>query len=755
MARTVQLDQTRNIGIMAHIDAGKTTSTERILFYTGVTYKIGEVHEGTTVMDWMEQERERGITITSAATTASWTRFAKKYRINIIDTPGHVDFTVEVERSLRVLDGAVAIFDAVAGVQPQSETVWRQADKYRVPRIAFINKMDRIGADFDHSVRSMRQRLSAHPVPVQFPIGREDNFIGVVDFLEEKAIIWKDETLGAEYETLPLEKLWDAEYLAAHPPVAVAVKASGLTPEFYKEHRDKVVEYISEHDDEIMHKYLEQTKITPEELRASLRKSTIALKLVPVLAGSAFKNKGLQPLLDAVIDYLPAPSDVPPVEGKDPNGTETLTRAASDDEPFSALAFKIMTDPFVGHVTYIRVYSGVLKAGQNVYNSTRKTRERIGRLLRMHANKREEIEAIEAGDIAACVGLKNVTTGDTLCDENKPIVLENIDFPAPVIQVAIEPKTKADQEKMGVALGKLGQEDPTFRMHTDHETNQTLISGMGELHLEIIVDRMMREFGVQANVGRPQVAYRETILRQAEGEGKYIKQTGGRGQYGHAVITLHPLPQSSHDDMHELSEEEIAEMAKNIAGGKGGKYSFDKEHRLLFVDKVVGGAIPREFIKPIEDGIREAMETGVLAGYEMVDAAVVLTDGSAHDVDSSEMAFKIAGSMAFKDACKKANPKLLEPIMRVEVVVPEDYMGPVIADLNSRRGQMQGRESRGGTEIINVLVPLSTMFGYATEIRSRTQGRGSFTMHFSHYEQAPNNVAEEIMGKKNGDKPKK
>jgi elongation factor G len=755
MARLVQLDQTRNIGIMAHIDAGKTTSTERILFYTGVTYKIGEVHEGTTVMDWMEQERERGITITSAATTASWTRFDKKYRINIIDTPGHVDFTVEVERSLRVLDGAVAIFDAVAGVQPQSETVWRQADKYRVPRIAFINKMDRVGADFDHSVRSMRQRLSAHPVPLQFPIGREDNFIGVIDFIEERAIIWKDETLGAEYETVALEKLWDAEYLAAHPPVATAVKFCGLTAEFYKEHREKVVEYIAEHDDAIMHKYLEQAKISPAELRASLRKSTIALKLVPVLAGSAFKNKGLQPLLDAVIDYLPAPSDVPPVEGKDPNGSEVLVRTPSDDQPFSALAFKIMTDPFVGHVTYVRVYSGVLKAGQNVYNSTRKTRERIGRLLRMHANKREEIDSIEAGDIAACVGLKNVTTGDTLCDEDKPIVLENIDFPAPVISVAIEPKTKADQEKMGIALGKLGQEDPTFRMHTDHETNQTLISGMGELHLEIIVDRMMREFGVQANIGRPQVAYRETILRQAEGEGRYIKQTGGRGQYGHAVITLHPLPNSDHDDMHELSEEEIAELAKNVAGGKGGKFNFDKEHRLLFVDKVVGGSIPREFIKPIEDGIREAMETGVLGGYEMVDCAVVLTDGSYHDVDSSEMAFKIAGSMAFKDACKKANPKLLEPIMRVEVVVPEDYMGPVIADLNSRRGQMQGRESRGGTEIINVLVPLSTMFGYATEIRSRTQGRGSFTMHFSHYEQVPGNLAEDIIGGKNGEKLKK
>jgi elongation factor G len=755
MPRQVQLDQTRNIGIMAHIDAGKTTSTERILFYTGVTYKIGEVHEGTTVMDWMEQERERGITITSAATTASWTRYGKKYRINIIDTPGHVDFTVEVERSLRVLDGAVAIFDAVAGVQPQSETVWRQADKYRVPHIAFINKMDRIGADFDHSIRTIRQRLGAHPVPLQFPIGREDNFIGVVDFLEERAIIWKDETLGAEYETVALEKLWDAAYLAEHPEVEKAVKASGLTQEFYKEHHDKVVEYIAEHDDAIMGKYLEQHKIEAAELRASLRKSTIALKLVPVLAGSAFKNKGLQPLLDAVIDFLPAPIDVPPVEGQDPNGSETLVRKVSDDEPFSALAFKIMTDPFVGHVTYIRVYSGVLKAGQNVYNSTRKTRERIGRLLRMHANKREEIDTIEAGDIAACVGLKNVTTGDTLCDEDKPITLENIDFPAPVIQVAIEPKTKADQEKMGVALGKLGQEDPTFRMHTDAETNQTLISGMGELHLEIIVDRMMREFGVQANVGRPQVAYRETVLKEAEGEGKYIKQTGGRGQYGHAVIKLLPLPQSAHDDMHELSEEELADLAKNISGGKPGKFSFDKEHRLLFIDKIIGGSVPREFIKPIEEGIREAMETGILAGYEMVDAAVVLTDGSYHDVDSSEMAFKIAGSMAFKDACKKANPKLLEPIMRVEVVVPEDYMGTVIADLNSRRGQMQGRESRGGTEIINVLVPLSTMFGYATEIRSRTQGRGSFTMHFSHYEQAPNNISDEIIKGKNGGAPGK
>jgi len=748
MARQVQLEQTRNIGIMAHIDAGKTTCTERILFYTGVTYKIGEVHEGTTVMDWMEQERERGITITSAATTASWKRYDKSYRINIIDTPGHVDFTVEVERSLRVLDGAVAVFDAVAGVQPQSETVWRQADKYRVPRIAFINKMDRIGADFDHSIRTMRQRLQAHPVPINYPIGREDNFIGVIDFIEEHAVVWSEEALGADFEILPLEKLWDAAYLKAHPALEAAVKAGALTPEFYKEHREKVVEYIAEHDDAILTKYLDQHKLEPAELRASLRRSTIALKLVPVLAGSAFKNKGVQPLLDAVIDYLPSPLDVPPVEGTDPDGTEPELRRASDDQPFAALAFKIMTDPYVGHVTYIRVYSGVVKTGQSVFNSTKKTRERIGRLLRMHANKREEIESIEAGDIAACVGLKNVSTGDTLCSEEKPIVLENIEFPTPVISVAIEPKTKADQEKMGTALGKLAQEDPTFRVHTDHETNQTLISGMGELHLEIIVDRMMREFGVQANVGRPQVAYRETILKVAEGEGKYIRQTGGRGQYGHAVLSVHPLPSAGHDS-HELSTDEIDELSKSVAG-KGGKWHFDKEHRLLFVDKIVGGSVPREFIPPIEDGVREAMETGVLAGYEMVDVAVVLTDGSYHDVDSSEMAFKIAGSMAFKDACKRANPKLLEPIMRVEVVVPEEYMGPVIADLNSRRGQLQGRESRAGSEIINVLVPLAEMFGYATEIRSRTQGRGSFTMHFSHYEQAPSNVSEEVIARATG-----
>jgi elongation factor G len=749
MTRQVQLDQIRNIGIMAHIDAGKTTCTERILFYTGVTYKIGEVHEGTTVMDWMDQERERGITITSAATTASWKRFDKTFRINIIDTPGHVDFTVEVERSLRVLDGAVAVFDAVAGVQPQSETVWRQADKYRVPRIAFINKMDRIGADFEHSIMTMRQRLSAHPVAITHPIGREDNFIGIIDFIEERAIIWKDETLGAEYEILPLEKLWDAEFLKTRPEIEKAVQAAALSPEFYRERREKVVEYIAEHDDAILTKYLEQHKLEPAELRASLRRSTIALKLVPVIAGSAFKNKGVQSLLDAVIDYLPSPMDVPPVEGTTLDGNEAVLRRAADDQPFAALAFKIMTDPFVGHVTYIRVYSGVLKTGQSVFNSTRKVRERMGRLLRMHANKREEIESVEAGDIAACVGLKNVTTGDTLCDEEKPIVLENIDFPAPVISVAIEPKTKVDQEKMGTALGKLAQEDPTFRVHTDHDTGQVLISGMGELHLEIIVDRMMREFGVQANVGRPQVAYRETIIKAAEGEHKHIKQSGGRGQYGHVKLIVQPLPGAGHEDMHDLSTDELDELAKQVAG-KGGKWRFDKEHRLLFIDKLVGGSIPREFVPPIEAGIKEAMDSGVLAGYEMVDVAVMVIDGSYHDVDSSEMAFKIAGSMAFKEGCRKASPRLLEPIMRVEVVVPEDYMGPVISDLNSRRGQLQGRESRSGSEIINVQVPLAEMFGYATDIRSRTQGRGSFTMHFSHYQQAPPNISEEIIGGTNG-----
>jgi elongation factor G len=749
MPRQVQLDETRNIGIMAHIDAGKTTSTERILFYTGVTYKIGEVDEGTATMDWMEQERERGITITSAATTTYWARFGKKHCINIIDTPGHVDFTVEVERSLRVLDGAVAIFDAVAGVQPQSEAVWRQADKYRVPRIAFVNKMDRVGADFDHCIRSMRQRLSAHPVPLQFPLGKEDSFIGCIDFIEQKAVIWKEETLGANYENLELEQLWDPAFLETRPDVAAALKASAIGPEFYREHRDKVVEYIAEHDDVVLSKWVQEHALSPEELRASIRRSTIALKLVPVLAGSAFKNKGIQPLLDAIVDFLPSPVDVPPVEGTSLDGTEPVLRRASDDQPFAALAFKIMSDPYVGHLTYIRAYSGVLKSGSYVFNSTKRTRERIGRLLRMHANKREEIEAIYAGDIAACVGLKSVGTGDTLSDENKPVVLESIEFPAPVISVAIEPKTKADQEKLGTALGKLTQEDPTFRVHTDPDTGQTLISGMGELHLEIIVDRMMREFGVQASVGRPQVAYRETIRRKAIAEGKYIRQTGGRGQYGHCKIEVYPLPSAGHEDMHEMSADELDALAKQLSG-PGGKWRFDKEHRLLFIDKIVGGAIPKEFIWPIDAGIREAMETGVLAGYEMVDIAVALVDGSYHEVDSSEMAFKIAGSMAFKEACQRAQPALLEPVMRIEVVVPEEYMGDVIGDLNGRRGHVQGLEARGGSQIIRAEVPLAEMFGYATDLRSRTQGRASFTMHFSHYEEAPASIAEEVVARATG-----
>ncbi len=749
MEREVQLDRTRNIGIMAHIDAGKTTCTERILFYTGVTYKIGEVHDGTATMDWMDQERERGITITSAATTCFWARNDVKHRVNIIDTPGHVDFTVEVERSLRVLDGAVAVFDAVAGVQPQSETVWRQADKYRVPRLCFINKMDRVGADFDHCIRTIRQRLGAHPVPLQFPLGKEDAFIGVIDFITEKALVWKEDTLGAQYEEFPVAQLWDTAFVASRPEIAAALKISAINKDFYVEHRNKVVEYVAEHDDTVLEKYLQEHALSPEELRASIRRSTIALKLVPVVAGSAFKNKGVQPLLDAVVDFLPAPTDIPPVEGTVPDGHDAVLRRASDEQPFAALAFKIMTDPFVGHVTYIRVYSGVIKAGSYVYNSSRRTRERVGRLLRMHANKREEIEAIFAGDIAACVGLKSVTTGDTLCDEDKQIVLEAIEFPAPVISVAIEPRTKADQDKMGQALAKLMQEDPTFRMHTDQDTGQTLISGMGELHLEIIVDRMMREFNVQATVGRPQVAYRETIKKKSEAEGRYIRQTGGRGQYGHCKITLHPLGRTAHEDMHEMSTDELDALSKSIAGG-GGKWRFDKEHRFLFIDKVVGGAIPKEFIPPIEHGIREAMETGVLAGYEMVDAAVVLYDGSYHDVDSSEMAFKIAGSMAFKEACRKAQPTLLEPVMRVEVVCPEDNMGAVTGDLNARRGRIQGMESRAGSQILRSEVPLAEMFGYATDLRSRTQGRASFTMHFSHYEEAPNSIAEEIIAKATG-----
>jgi len=752
MARVFKLDDTRNIGIMAHIDAGKTTSTERILFYTGVTYKIGSVDEGTATMDWMEQERERGITINSAATTASWDRFGKKYRVNIIDTPGHVDFTVEVERSLRVLDGAVCVFDSVAGVQPQSETVWRQADKYRVPRICFVNKMDRMGADFDHVVRTIRQRLGAHPVPLQFPLGREDNFVGIIDFLEQKVVVWLEETLGAKFEIFEVEKLWDKAFVDSRADVAAALKGSAIDKAFYDEHRNKVIEYIAEHDDEVLDKYLTEGTLSLEEMRKSIRKSTLALKIVPVLAGSAFKNKGIQPLLDAVIDFLPSPVDVPPVEGSNPDTDEVELRRAADEQPFSALAFKIMSDPFVGHLTYIRVYSGVLRSGSYVYNSGKRTRERISRLLQMHANKREEIEEIYAGDICACVGLKSVNTGDTLCDENKQIILESIEFPAPVISVAIEPKTKADQDKLGVAMQRLAQEDPTFRVSTEPDTGQTLISGMGELHLEIIVDRMLREYNVQANVGRPQVAYRETIRKKADAEGKYIKQTGGRGQYGHAVIELHPLPSSDRENMHELSTDDLDALAKKIVGGSGGKWKFDKEHRFLFIDKVVGGAIPREFIAPVEAGIREALDNGVLAGFTMVDVAAVLVDGSYHDVDSNEMAFKIAGSMAFKEACSRAKPVLLEPIMKVEVVVPEEYMAAVFGDLNARRSAIQGTESRAGSNVIRVEVPLAQMFGYATDLRSRTQGRATFTMHFSHYAELPTALAEEVIKKHRGEK---
>jgi elongation factor G len=648
------------------------------------------------------------------------------------------------------LDGAVAVFDAVAGVQPQSETVWRQADKYRVPRICFVNKMDRVGADFDHCIRTIRQRLGAHPVPLQFPLGKEDSFIGCIDFIEQKVIVWLEETLGAKFEVFEVEKLWDKAFVDSRPDVAAALKSAAIDKAFYKEHRDKVVEYVAEHDDTVLEKFLSEHSLTPEELRASIRRSTIALKMVPVLAGAAFKNKGIQPLLDAVVDYLPSPMDVPPLEGVNPENDEVVLRRASDEAPFSALAFKIMSDPFVGHVTYIRVYSGVLKSGSYVYNSGKRTRERISRLLQMHANKREEIEEIYAGDICACVGLKSVTTGDTLCDENKPVILESIDFPAPVISVAIEPKTKADQDKLGVAMQRLAQEDPTFRVSTEPDTGQTLISGMGELHLEIIVDRMLREYNVQANVGRPQVAYRETIRKTATAEGKYIKQTGGRGQYGHCEIELHPIPSSSHENMKEMSVDELDALAKQVVGGPAGKWKFDKEHRFLFIDKIVGGSIPREFIAPIEAGIREALDIGILAGYPMVDVAVVLVDGSAHDVDSSEMAFKIAGSMAFKAACHKASPVLLEPIMKVEVVVPEEYMAAVFGDLNARRSAIQGTESRAGSNVIRVEVPLAQMFGYATDLRSRTQGRATFTMHFSHYAEAPNAIAQEVIEKATG-----
>jgi elongation factor G len=677
---------------MAHIDAGKTTTTERILFYTGRTHRIGEVHEGTATMDWMEQEQERGITITSAATTCTW----RDIRINIIDTPGHVDFTAEVERSLRVLDGAVAVFDAVHGVQPQSEKVWRQADKYGVPRICFINKIDKMGADFEHAVDTIRKRLSAKPVAIQFPIGQEDKFRGVIDLINMKSIVWQDDTMGAEYvtEEIPAELKKKAEAFHA-----------------------QLVESIAENDDEILHKFLEGEEISADELRSSLRKSTIALKVFPVVVGTAFKNKGVQPLLDAVVDYLPSPLDVPETHGKNPDNGEAVTRKADDKEPFAALAFKIMADPFVGQLTFIRVYSGQLKTGDSVLNVRTGKTERIGRLLKMHANKREEISEILAGDICAAVGLKNVGTGDTICNEDHPIALESITFAVPVISVAVEPKTKADQEKMGMALQRLAQEDPTFKVHTDPDSGQTIISGMGELHLEIIVDRMMREYKVEANVGKPQVAYRETIRRHAEAEGKYIRQTGGKGQYGHAKIYLDPQP-------------------------PGLGYEF--------VNDITGGSVPKEFIKPIDQGIREALEGGILAGYPMVDVKATLYDGSYHDVDSNEMAFKIAGSMAFKEAARKASPVLLEPVMAVEVVTPEDYAGVIMGDLSSRRGRIEGMEHRAGSQVIKAIVPLAEMFGYATHMRSSTQGRAEYSMHFARYEEAPRSVSEEIIAKVQG-----
>jgi elongation factor G len=686
MARQTPLTHIRNIGIMAHIDAGKTTTTERILYYTGVNYKIGEVHEGTATMDWMVQEQERGITITAAATTCFWT----KHRINIIDTPGHVDFTAEVERSLRVLDGAVAVFDAVAGVEPQSETVWRQADRYRVPRIAFVNKMDRVGADFERTVSMMRSRLNAAPVVVQLPWGKEDGFRGVVDLVEMKGISYKDETLGADYEAVAIPE----EYLdRAHKM------------------REQMVEAVAETDDELLEKYLSGEEVSNDELRGALRRATVANRLQPVLCGSAFKNKGVQPLLDAVVDYLPSPLDVPSIQGLEPGTENVLARRTADDEPFAALVFKIMSDPFVGQLTYFRVYSGHVESGNSVLNVSKGNSERIGRLLKMHANKREEISEVWAGDIAAAVGLKSLTTGDTICSPKHPIVLEAMSFPEPVIAVSIEPKTKADQEKLGAALAKLMQEDPTFRVHTDPDTAQTIISGMGELHLEIITDRLVREFSVGANIGRPQVAYKETITAEAEGEGRFVRQTGGRGQYGHAQIRIRPT----------------------------------SEAEFVFNNEIVGGVIPKEYVKPIQQGIKEALETGPLAGYPVTGVEVDLYDGSYHEVDSSEIAFKIAGSMAFQDACKRANPVLLEPVMAVEVVTPDDYMGEVIGDITSRRGRVQHMEARGNAQVITCKVPLSEMFGYATDLRSMTQGRANYTMQFAAYEQAPKSVSEEVV----------
>ncbi|RJQ17536.1 MAG: elongation factor G [Nitrospiraceae bacterium] len=686
------LEKTRNIGIMAHIDAGKTTATERILYYTGVTYKMGEVHEGTAVMDWMPQEQERGITITSAATTCFW----KDNRINIIDTPGHVDFTIEVERSLRVLDGAVALFDAVAGVEPQSETVWRQAEKYKVPRMAFINKMDRMGADFFMCVKSMIERLGATPVPVQIPIGKEDVFKGPIDLVTMKAYVFEDETMGTSFvETdIPQELL----------PSAL-------------EHREKMLEMLSDFDDVIMEKYLAGEEISADIIKAALRRGTIELRITPVLCGSAFKYKGVQQLLDAIIDYLPCPLDVPPVRGIEPNTAGEIIRKVSDNEPFSALAFKIMTDPFVGQLTFLRVYSGTMSSGSYIYNSTKDVQERIGRLMKMHANKREEIKEVRAGDIVAAVGLKSTLTGDTLCDKDQPVILESMEFPEPVISVAIEPKTKVDQEKLSVALGKLAQEDPSFKVSFNEETGQTIISGMGELHLDIIVDRLLREFKVGANVGKPQVAYRETVKQKSSAEGKYVRQSGGRGQYGHVYLDLEPLKAGS---------------------------GFE------FVNKVVGGSIPREYISAVEKGVKEALENGILAGYPVVDVKITLTDGSYHEVDSSEMAFKIAASMGFKNAAAKAKAVLLEPVMTIEVVTPEEYMGDVIGDLNSRRGKIQTMSQRTNVRVIAALVPLSSMFGYATDLRSKTQGRATYTMQFSHYEEVPRNISEDIVLKVKG-----
>jgi len=690
MPRQVSLQQTRNIGIMAHIDAGKTTTTERILFYTGRTHKLGEVHEGSATMDWMEQEQERGITITSAATTCFW----KGHRINIIDTPGHVDFTVEVERSLRVLDGAIAIFSAKEGVEPQSETVWRQADKYGVPRIAYVNKMDIVGADFPSVIAQMRDRLRANAVAVQLPIGAEADFVGIIDLLEQCAYIYKDD-LGKVIERTEIP----AEYA-----------------ERVEQYRTELLEKVAELDEELMMKYLEGESITAEELKRVLRKGVCEGKIFPVLCGSSYKNKGVQLLLDAVVDYLPAPTDIPDVRGHLEDGSEA-TRKSSDEEPFAALAFKIMSDPFVGKLTFFRVYSGTLSSGTYVLNSTKGKRERIGRLLQIHANHREEIDQVFAGDIAAAVGLKDTTTGDTLCDEKHPIVLESMQFPDPVISVAVEPKTKADQERMSQALSRLAEEDPTFRYYTDEETGQTIIQGMGELHLEIIVDRMYREFKVETNVGKPQVAYRETFRNSAKVEGKFIRQTGGRGQYGHVWIEFEPLPPGS---------------------------------GFQFENRIVGGVVPKEYVPAVQAGIEEAMRNGVLAGYPLVDIKAILFDGSYHDVDSSEMAFKIAASLALKAAKDKCNPVLLEPIMKVEVVVPEEYMGDVMGDLNSRRGRIEGMDTRAGAQVIRAKVPLAEMFGYSTTLRSRTQGRGTYSMELSHYEEVPKNIADEIIAKKQG-----